>query len=173
MAISPQTLLAFLLASIALAACSGIDLSLIGLRPDEAAAADACPVTQPEFVVPPEDPAVGGTPAPGYYFVNQDRSIWASAGWTEYEEYRQAGGEGVKVGWFRPAGAALEVSGRRIDGEAPPLHSDFPCCYPTRFQASGLYFPTEGCWEVNARAITDVGAIRESPLLTFVVKIDP
>jgi hypothetical protein len=40
-----------------------------------------------------------------------------------------------------------------------------PCCYPTRFQSSGLYFPTEGCWEVTAQA-------GESELV-FVVRVEP
>jgi hypothetical protein len=69
------------------------------------------------------------------------------------------------VGWFRPAGVDLEVAGRRIDGEAPPLHFHAPCCYPTRFQASGLYFPAAGCWEVNAKA--------GKSDLSFVVWVNP
>jgi len=73
--------------------------------------------------------------------------------------------DGVKVGWFRPAGAELTVTGQRLDEETPSLEADFPCCYPTRFQAAGLYFPTEGCWEVTARA--------EDASLTFVVWIEP
>lgn len=113
----------------------------------------ACPVTEPLWVKPPDDPAVGNPPAYGHYFVNRDRSIWASAWWTEAEEYRlHASEDGVKVGWFRPAGATLAITGQRLDGEAPPLEAHIPCCYPTRFQATGLAFPTEGCWEVVARA---------------------
>jgi hypothetical protein len=26
------------------------------------------------------------------------------------------------------------------------------CCYPTGFQVMGLIFPTEGCWDVTAKA---------------------
>ncbi len=112
-----------------------------------------CPVTKPEWVKPPEDSAVEGTPDYGYYYVNEDRSIWASAWWTgQEEEYLRANEEGLKVGWFRPAGATLEIEGQRIDAQAPPLDAHAPCCYPTRFQATGLVFPTEGCWQVNARA---------------------
>ena len=51
-----------------------------------------------------------------------------------------------------PAGAKLIVTGHRFDGAAPPLQFEAPCCYPTRFQASGLYFPRGGCWEVTAKA---------------------
>lgn len=125
-----------------------------------------CPLTEPAWVTAPADAAVQGTPAPGYYFVNADRSLWASAGWTSQAGYPlQASEDGIKVGWFRPAGATLAISGRRLDGEAAPLAADIPCCYPTRFQASGLYFPSEGCWEVTALA--------EDSELSFVVWVEP
>lgn len=125
----------------------------------------ACPVTEPAWVLPPEDSAVMNEPAYGYYYVNEDNSIWASAYWPSEEYHLRAGEDGNKIGWFRPAGAALEVKGKRLDGQAPALKAEFPCCYSTRFQASGLYFPTEGCWEITARATDRV--------LTFVVKVGP
>jgi hypothetical protein len=129
-------------------------------------ALNSCPVTEPEWLLAPDDPAVNNPPAHGYYFVNEDQSIWASAGWTdsEYSKFSEME-DGVKVGWFRPEGAELTVTGQRLDEEASSLEADLPCCYPTRFQASGLYFPTEGCWEVTARA--------EDASLTFVVWIEP
>jgi hypothetical protein len=102
----------------------------------------------------------------GYYFLNEDRSIWASAWWEEQEENSlRVSNEGIKVGWFRPAGAELGITGQRLDGEAPPLEAEASCCYPTRFQASGLYFPTEGCWEVTAKAADSK--------LSFVVWVEP
>jgi hypothetical protein len=65
-------------------------------------AASDCPVTEPVWVKPPKDPAVSGSPEHGYYFVNEDRSIWASAWWTEAEEYvLRASEEGIKVDWCR------------------------------------------------------------------------
>lgn len=132
----------------------------------ESTLADACPVTEPAWVKPPDDPAVQGTAEFGHYFVNEDRSMWASAWWAGQEEqYLRASAEGIKMGWFRPAGAALEITGQRIDGQAPPLETRIPCCYPTRFQAVGMLFPTEGCWEVAAKAA-------ESEL-SFVVWVAP
>ena len=126
----------------------------------------ACPLTKPVWAVPPEDSAVLDPPAYGYYFLNADRSIWASAWWEEQEEYSlRVSEEGIKVGWFRPAGAELEITGQRLDGEAPPLEAEASCCYPTRFQASGLYFPTEGCWEVTAKAADS--------RLSFIVWVEP
>jgi hypothetical protein len=133
---------------------------------DNTSAKNSCPLTEAIWVKPPEDNAVLNPPAYGNYFVNEDQSIWASAWWTESDEFAlQAGEEGNKIGWFRPAGAELVVMGQRLDAKAPPLEFEAPCCYPTRFQASGIYFPTEGCWEINAQA--------EDLKLTFVVWVEP
>ena len=131
-----------------------------------AAADNSCPVTAPAWLLAPDDPAVDNPPAYGYYFVNEDRSIWASAWWADAEEYQlYASEDSIKVGWFRPAGAELVIAGQRLDDESLALESHVPCCYPTRFQATGLYFPTEGCWEVTAKAGGSV--------LSFFVLIEP
>lgn len=142
-------------------------ISCITASPAESPSPSACPLTEPTWAKPPEDSAVLDTPAYAYYFLNEDRSIWASAGWARDAGYTtfRPGEAGVKVGWFRPAGAELVITGRRLDGEAPPLEAKAACCYPTRFQASALYFPTAGCWEVTARAAESV--------LSFIVWIEP
>jgi hypothetical protein len=151
------TRLLVLLFSFALVACAGSARN---------ASADNCPRTEPVWEKPPADSAVQDAPAYGYYFVNEDRSIWASAGWTGKDGAPLRVTEaGSKVGWMRPAGTALEISGHRLDAQAPALESDIPCCYPTQFQATGIYFPTEGCWEVNAKA--------ENKELSFVVWVEP
>jgi hypothetical protein len=62
---------------------------------------------------------------------------------------------GVKLGWWRGVQGRLTISGRRLDGTARPVTADVPDGYgPTGFQASGIDFPTEGCWEVTGRAGT-------------------
>ena len=156
--------IAGLLASIALAGCTVLDA--FGGSPAPATPEAACPVTEPAWLTPPDDAAVSGSPEPGHYFVNPDRSLWASAWWTgQANEYLRAGDEGIKIGWFRPAGATLEISGQRLDGPAPPLDAHAPCCYPTRFQATGLVFPSEGCWQVTGRAAGSE--------LSFVVMVAP
>ena len=128
-------------------------LLVTGCAPTEKSTVESCPVTEPVWVKPPEDAAVSDSMEYGDYFANEDQSILASAWWAEPEAYQQyASEDGVKVGWFRPEGAALQLTGRRLDGDAPPLEAHVPCCYPTRFQATGLSFPTEGCWEVVAKA---------------------
>jgi hypothetical protein len=125
-----------------------------------------CPLTEPVWEKPPIDAAIPDDPTYSYYFVNKDRSIWASAGWAGKDGAPlQVQEEGIKVGWFRPAGAVLEITGQRLDAEMSSLKSEIPCCYPTRFQATGIYFPTAGCWEVNARA--------EDKELSFVVWVEP
>ena len=155
-----RTILVYLLLSLFLGGCMASGTT------GQSSSSAICPVTDPMWAKPPQDAAVEGSPAFGHYYVNQDRSIWASAWWTgEEADYLRAGEAGIKIGWFRPAGATLEISGQRLDGDAPPLDAHVPCCYPTQFQATGLVFPTEGCWEISARA-----AERE---LSFVVRVAP
>ena len=165
----PQFLVFFLFMGVVLTACKVIDAadsSTPSMSSADSTPATVCSPTEPVWVEPPDDPAVGGSPEHGYYYVNKDSSIWASAWWTgEEETYLQVSEEGIKVGWFRPTGAELEITGRRLDGHSPPLDAHVPCCYPTRFQATGLLFPTEGCWEVTARA--------EDSELSFELRIYP
>jgi hypothetical protein len=136
----------------------------VGRQSVDEPAERACRLTEPVWAKPPDDAAVQGSPGFGYYFVNEDRSIWASAWWVGQKVNQlRASQDGFKVGWFRPAGASLEISGQRLDGPAPALEAHVPCCYPTRFQATGLIFPTEGCWTVTAKA-----AARELSLVVWV-----
>ena len=141
-----------------MAACTSVQLT-------KGAAANACLLTEPFWVKPPEDSAILDPPAYSDYFVNEDQSILASAWWATNESDFNVAKEWIKVGWFRPTGAELVVTGKRLDGEAPPLEFEAPCCYPTRFQASGLDFPTEGCWKVTAKAADSE--------LSFIVRIEP
>ena len=72
-------------------------------------------------------------------------------------------GESLKEAWFRPADSDLEITDHRQNEITPKLEATIPCCYPTRFQATGLLFPVEGCWEVTART--------EDSVLTFIVEV--
>ncbi len=70
----------------------------------------------------------------------------------------------MKFGWWRHVSGQLKITGRRLDAAAPPLQSSVPSGYGTTgFQASGVDFPTEGCWEVTGA----VGATS----LTFVTEV--
>ena len=67
----------------------------------------------------------------------------------------------MKVGWWRGVSGRLSIQGRRLDASAPPLRAEVSDGYGDQdFQASGVIFPTEGCWEITGQ----VGAAR----LTFV-----
>jgi hypothetical protein len=56
----------------------------------------------------------------------------------------------MKFWWWRGVDGELEITGRRLDANAPPMSASIPDGYgETGFQASALIFPTEGCWEVT------------------------
>jgi hypothetical protein len=78
------------------------------------------------------------------------------------------GALGMKFGWTRGIRGKLNVRGRRIDGDAPPLR--FETGTPnseSAFLASYLIFPAPGCWEVTAQ----VGD-REDSKITFVTLVE-
>lgn len=164
----PQSFIWYLLMSFVLAGCMVTDplepgMSALTPSPSsaESAAVTACPVTEPVWLKPPADAAVQNPPGYGYYFVNDDRSMWAAAGWTKDEEYRlQATEDGIKVGWFRPAGAALEITGQRLDGQAPPFEAHIPCCYPTRLQAK--WISTAKKPETRAKRIEETARLAQN-----------
>jgi hypothetical protein len=91
--------------------------------------------------------------------INADRTIWA--GWDVSRLI--SGEEGNKVLWIRPQGTQLEIVGKRLDSDAEPLKSRIPCCYPTGFQPTRLFFPSPGCWQVTATAGDNK--------LTFITKV--
>lgn len=59
----------------------------------------------------------------------------------------------MKYPWWRAVTGRLVITGRRLDAESPPLEAVIPEGYgETGFQASGLIFPSEGCWEIIGEA---------------------
>lgn len=72
----------------------------------------------------------------------------------------------TKFLWWRTTPGTLTISGRRLDAPAPPLRVSVPDGYGTEgFQASGVSFPTDGCWEVKGA----VGGV-ELRFVTFVLR---
>jgi hypothetical protein len=63
------------------------------------------------------------------------------------------GSIGEKFPWWRAVCGRLSITGRRLDAIAGPLRASIPEGYgDAGFQASGVYFPSEGCWEITGRA---------------------
>jgi hypothetical protein len=82
------------------------------------------------------------------WYTNADRSIWML-------DQPIVPKERMKIAWFRPARTKLDVSGRRLDAPAPPLFVETSPSgeeYRHRFQPSIMIFPTEGVWEIVAKA---------------------
>ena len=78
-------------------------------------------------------------------------------------EINADGSISAKYGWWR-AGDRLRIAGHRLDAAAPPLRAVIPRGYsPGGFQATGLTFPTTGCWRVTGA----VGHAR----LSFTVRV--
>ncbi len=76
------------------------------------------------------------------------------------------GSIGWKFGWYRIVSGTLAITGRRLDAAAPPLRASVPDGYgPQGFQASGVSFSTDGCWEIS-------GSVGNSKLtfVTFVLR---
>jgi hypothetical protein len=134
----------------------------------EPATASPCPVTLPNGVQPPAGEHVFGR-GPGGHGTDQ---LWTNL-WTWGEgvvlvppSHVNPDGSlgGMKWPWWRGVPGQLVIEGHRLDAAAPPLRAEIPEGYGERgFQATGLIFPSVGCWEVTGR----VGASR----LTFVVKV--
>jgi hypothetical protein len=57
----------------------------------------------------------------------------------------------AKVGWWRKGEGRPVITGRRLDQPAPALRASVPAGYSAGFQATGLLFPTSGCWQVTGR----------------------
>src|SRR5262245_38507789 len=71
----------------------------------------------------------------------------------------------MKFGWYRLTSGFLTITGRRLDASAPPLSGRTSGYGLTGFNASGVIFPTEGCWQVTGR----VGRVALT-FVTFVIK---
>lgn len=176
-----RTSVALLLVGVIFAACSPATPSGPSSAPTTAATsgptssgprltlADAgnCPVTKPGQA-PAEigDQLFGSSSAFGneYLWVGglgSDGVILADSRFVEAD-----GSIGWKFGWWRIASGDLTISGRRLDAPAPPLRAIVPTGYGSSgFQASGVSFPTEGCWGVT-------GSVGDSALtfVTFVLR---
>jgi hypothetical protein len=115
----------------------------------------SCPVTLPNGSIPYEDAG----------FNHGNGSLWVAL-WprgrllagplpdgSSWAEIRPDGSIDAKLGWWRGLGGRLTVQGRRLDAKGPPLRASIPQGYGwSGFQATGVIFPTEGCWQVTGKA---------------------
>jgi hypothetical protein len=100
-------------------------------------------------------------------------SLWVGALWPNgviimtRDDVGQDGRLSMKLGWYRLTNGYLTITGRRLDAPAPPASGlTFPGGYGTTgFNASGVIFPTEGCWQITGR----VGRVALT-FVTFVIK---
>jgi len=130
-----------------------------------AAATPATEPARPSFACP-VTPTIKETPrlftkteplGPGPWHVNANRTIWV---WDQPYAARKPS----KTMWVRPADTDLVVTGRRLDGNAPPLEVGVPGRFSTGYLATEIIFPERGCWEVSATA--------GSENLVFVIRVD-
>lgn len=137
-----------LLAAVVTAASCTADGGLNDTRAQERARprTSGCPVTLPNRSTPP-----GETPNSDYH---GNGSLWTSL-WPEgrivatKEDMRRDGSIAMKWPWWRGVEGELTITGRRLDGPAPSLRAIRPPGYGDQgFHASGVVFPTAGCWRV-------------------------
>jgi hypothetical protein len=121
-----------------------------------ASAPATCPVSTPVRATAPPDP--NADPVSGYWHMSADRRLWAPApapGVTP---------TGIGRYWVRPAGTQLTFTARRLDVPGPPVISEEGAGYQTSFYFGTVDIPTDGCWEVTAKAgtseVTFVAEIR-------------
>ena len=126
-------------------------------RPVTMADARHCPVTI-GHPVPPAQPWRDSLA--GFDSAYGNGSLWVGALWPHGvviitpDNVNPDGRMEMKFGWYRLTSGYLTITGRRLDGPAPPASGHtFPGSYGlTGFNASGVIFPTEGCWQVTGRA---------------------
>ena len=109
-------------------------------------------VTAPNGNIPPgqaDNPGANEAPYHG------DGRLWTvlPRDGIAHEARRRDGSVAVKFPWWRAVRGRLGITGRRIDNPAAPLRANVLEGYGlTGFQATGIVFPTPGCWEVAAAA---------------------
>lgn len=79
-----------------------------------------------------------------------------------------------KFPWWRGVRGQLMIRGKRLDGGGPPLTATRPGGYGgSGFQATGITFPSEGCWKVTGEVIKpETGEIAATLLFVTEVRLD-
>lgn len=149
-------LVAWALLLATLAGCNGV-ARFAGAVAAPTNALATCPVTLPNGSLPPgEKPPPPGHPNDAYGNGKLWTVLWRDGKTlVKPDQIDPDGTLDMKYPWWRGPGVRgpLTITGRRLDAPAPPLRAFIPIGYgDTGFQASGLLFPTEGCWEVTGKS---------------------
>jgi hypothetical protein len=135
------------------------------------AGSSPCQVTQPNGLAP-----AGEAPSDLWFEQNGLTTVLWPQGTIVFQpggpgEIRDNGDLAMKFPFTRGPGVvgALDISGRRLDGQSLPAFGEIPDGYgDTGFQASAIVFPSPGCWEITVRAGT-----AQMIFIQRVVKTDP
>jgi hypothetical protein len=151
--------------------------SLVAVRPPgvsaQASRPDSCHVTKPNGIVAGLSERHEGSYgnallSVGPFGLWPDGTVVFKPGGAGFQT--KEGGLGMKFGWTRGVRGKINVTGHRIDADAPPLRfetNQTNDADSTGFQASFLIFSTPGCWEVTAQ----VGDHEDSKI-TFVTRVE-
>jgi hypothetical protein len=134
-----------------------------------AAPSRVCAATLPNGREPPRRVREGMPPVPPVFHGNG--KLWVKL-WplgvivARPNVVNPDGSIGIKLPWWRAVVGTLTVTATRLDAPAPAVRGDVPGGYgASGFQASGIDFPTQGCWRVTGT----VGSTSLS-FVTLVVK---
>jgi hypothetical protein len=104
-----------------------------------------CPLTLPNGRMPPGGKDVGANHGNGKVWT----ALWPHNVVLATPDYVAVDGSVVMKWpwwWRRTLGGELTITGRRLDGAAPPLTAYLPDGYEAGFRPSGITFPSQGCW---------------------------
>jgi hypothetical protein len=134
-------------------------------QPVTLADARQCSVTHPNGATPP---GVGAQAGVNHGNTKLWTAMWPGGVIKADPDYVDKDGSiHMKFGWWRGVSGQLSIKGRRLDASAPPLRAEVSSGYGDRgFQASGVIFPAEGCWEITGQ----VGAARLT-FVNFVIRV--
>jgi hypothetical protein len=132
-----------------LATCFAVVLLLAGAMPIAAQTPHAhqpCDVTKPNGMVPPNQ-----LPNPKWHGNDVLIVGWLEENGSLYGKPILDGQVSAKLVWYRfDRGAPLTITGHLADDPSMTLRAGIPEGYEETFiQASGVTFPTQGCWVIT------------------------
>jgi hypothetical protein len=109
-----------------------------------------CPVTAPNGSIPPGEKQGSNILGNGAIWVGLYPNGEVQFHTDGPGSINEDGSLEMKFWWWHSVAGQLEIEGRRLDGESPPLEADIPDGYGNiGFQATGLKFSSPGCWSIT------------------------